>query len=1327
MSDDDSERSLLTDEEADGYLSAMAMKDWPRVLVVGSFDRPVTIYSQQVRALNIPYLLFRRGIVRLDDPVVVVGGGVAGLTAAAGLARLGAKVTLLEQREILCPLFEGCTVRWIHPYIYYWPLPGAQANRVEAALPLMSWRAGYVHDVNICLLEEWEKHKAAYGIQLVEGANVQFALPSRKPGEPRPGTMEISWKREGKTREYGTFSAVIFALGYGIETSELKKKCPCRSYWRNDDIAQAQLGGPKRYLVTGTGDGGVIDLLRIRWKRFRHHEILPTIEKLMLPAELNALTEELLRIENMAHRMRTQDRRNDGEISRYLHQEYGRLPVPAAVIQYVSKNLRTDTTAVLNGPFERAYQLGASVLNRFFLSLLDRVGDLDYRPDRISASHITKVDGDYQVYFQGQGYTEKFNEIVVRHGAESALQRSFKSVYDDTAPPGGFRASRAEPRQHWPDDAFDNIAKTTAVTQTSELTDFNDSHVATLVLAVDYLAICPEEEFPKAFNAFRKRYRESPLDCTEPPAGTSPGLLLAGTLLQREPPPPKGKAPWSTVHLYRFSGTWKPPQSTATALWDRVRVNDGAKIILTRYVSKVLPDETAYFPPPAFAEFITRLGWELSEAFHDALDYLLDRPQEDLQTELVLYCLLSGSAPDYVGVLNMLLKEYDRSERWWRDTGAPHSRKIEQAEVPLVQEEYLEHLVEINYRPIRTALTWYLKLRRQQCGYAWIAIHARAADLWSFWRDALQSYRSGATDASEWQELLRACPPDMMQDAWESLEDAPASVALNLLMSALVQAQPGDRKLADVLGAIRSSRRLQDLLVAENAALLNLAPTRRAQVVFSMRLPPLFSDDSSVYPDDLTVDADEARAGAHLWSQFSVVEKETLLLCRQVADGFLGETPALPGQMELASIDAERRNLLGVYADGGDGPLSSAAIAVLQATGHGDAGRLRGLLDSTDWRARQLALRLVAADADKQARVIAALSDIDYRCRLEAINQLAKLCAAGSAEQELLLGRSDDPSGPVRGRVVTLISEHGWTEGIPHLVKRLSDPWDDSRGPDEERSIARDAAHALRRLSPIPRKTLDQIVAFLALSKEATPDFEVHAALVSLLSEQPSAQAVPLLESVLRRLGRVGTMRRRIVVIAAYALASHIRLHEESRSIAHLPLLLELSGNKDGQLAGPSLLTLGMLTPKNSLQVPPILAAKKLGEKRNLVYLAGALLAGHASLNQLTVLSLANHPAAPLIRAVIANAAPSPEAREQFKSWLQTLAATEDGDVTLLLYSELREALRDATAADAAWKGIGKPSPHIADESGVSGPTNSEVDLLVASSASLMSSAGVAK
>jgi NADPH-dependent 2,4-dienoyl-CoA reductase/sulfur reductase-like enzyme len=113
--------------------------------VIGAFEGGITIYKQQVRALNLLYAIHLKAQLQRVSKIAVVGGGVSGVTAAAAAAALGYEVYLFERRPILLHLQHGCDTRWVHPHLYDWPDPGSE--RPYAELPLLNWRESTASEV----------------------------------------------------------------------------------------------------------------------------------------------------------------------------------------------------------------------------------------------------------------------------------------------------------------------------------------------------------------------------------------------------------------------------------------------------------------------------------------------------------------------------------------------------------------------------------------------------------------------------------------------------------------------------------------------------------------------------------------------------------------------------------------------------------------------------------------------------------------------------------------------------------------------------------------------------------------------------------------------------------------------------------------------------------------------------------------------------------------------------------------------------------------------------------------------------------------------------
>lgn len=129
--------ALLAQDIVDGA----TVRDRPNLFVIGSFDRRITFYSQQVRALSLVHALKELGYLHANPRIAVIGGGAAGVTAAAAAALVtGSQVVLFESADALLPLQSTTDRRRLDPHIYDWP--AHYTTDPIADLPILDWESG---------------------------------------------------------------------------------------------------------------------------------------------------------------------------------------------------------------------------------------------------------------------------------------------------------------------------------------------------------------------------------------------------------------------------------------------------------------------------------------------------------------------------------------------------------------------------------------------------------------------------------------------------------------------------------------------------------------------------------------------------------------------------------------------------------------------------------------------------------------------------------------------------------------------------------------------------------------------------------------------------------------------------------------------------------------------------------------------------------------------------------------------------------------------------------------------------------------------------------
>lgn len=405
-----SPRQLLTHMQVPGHSG---------LYLVGALERRVTVYSQQVRALNLVYSLFEQNHLEAGDAVAVIGGGVAGLTAAGGAARKGCRVTVFEKTSDTLHLFAGCKKRWLHPRIYDWPEPGSL--RADASdLEVLTWSTGMAGDVADHLRAQWDELGAAYGdrIEVLRGVTVSPPKPSADGAGPL-----LTWRPGAGVRR---FRVVILAVGFGIERTFPSLRP--QSYWHDEALDQSDHGAEKRYLVSGLGDGGLTDLVRACIPYFRHDEI---VKAFALDPDTNPaarkLADKLRQIEQEAfHREHAQKHEKVWEFlsNAYLND----MDDLAGFIDDELAKRPQVRQVMLNGPGDFPITLQASILNRLLASRLLRHGRADYWPGEIET--ITGTNADGWLVTLNNRTSERFDDVVIRHGTKPALAESFPATAD---------------------------------------------------------------------------------------------------------------------------------------------------------------------------------------------------------------------------------------------------------------------------------------------------------------------------------------------------------------------------------------------------------------------------------------------------------------------------------------------------------------------------------------------------------------------------------------------------------------------------------------------------------------------------------------------------------------------------------------------------------------------------------------------------------------------------------------------------------------------------------------------------------------------------------
>ena len=234
------------------------------------------------------------------------------------------------------------------------------------------------------------------------------------------GVTEVSIDRTNAERAIvkrkhnrDTYDVVVIAAGYGIERPPRSRTA---SYWRNDDLAQPVLDAEnkRRYLVSGTGDGGLIEVLRLTIQDFQHQRF---IQEVMYDKWL------FLQARNLKKKL--DKSKVPEEVSlvwkSFISGKHKSLKEPS----FLSLQ-RNDTRVYLNATKAYPSRTRAQMLHRLCVALLIRRGLVKYVEGKL-ISVYSDGSGEKVALIRGpRGDMHlQVNEVIERHDSEPTLDKLF--------------------------------------------------------------------------------------------------------------------------------------------------------------------------------------------------------------------------------------------------------------------------------------------------------------------------------------------------------------------------------------------------------------------------------------------------------------------------------------------------------------------------------------------------------------------------------------------------------------------------------------------------------------------------------------------------------------------------------------------------------------------------------------------------------------------------------------------------------------------------------------------------------------------------------------
>ncbi|OOG70027.1 hypothetical protein B0E45_14595 [Sinorhizobium sp. A49] len=406
--------------------------------VLGCFDRRITFYSQQVRALSLVHALHELGYLQNAPQIAVIGAGAAGLTAAAAAALASAgRVVLFETARELVPLQSATARRKLDPHIYDWPRD--DATDAIANLPILDWEAGASRSVRQDVVLEFEdiagrvagrlEKRTGHQVKQIRGVGTTYEIIyDRLDNAPGGGPAQNLSDR---------FDMVFLAIGFGLEPRETIRAIADTSYWSDAGVPTAEFAArpTPRFFISGNGDGGLIDFVAAASRDFDHRAMIRLIAE---HPGIQEIAGDLVAIDARARDAQT----NAVPFDMYaVYEAEIRERIEAiGLVGEVARRLRPGVQLTLQTEHPEIFTVNTSALNRLaaFATIKACETSDQWRFTHIHGQNVTRVEaytpdaGQPAFLLDCEGTRIEADEVIIRRGPKRAeARRPFIDVLGD--------------------------------------------------------------------------------------------------------------------------------------------------------------------------------------------------------------------------------------------------------------------------------------------------------------------------------------------------------------------------------------------------------------------------------------------------------------------------------------------------------------------------------------------------------------------------------------------------------------------------------------------------------------------------------------------------------------------------------------------------------------------------------------------------------------------------------------------------------------------------------------------------------------------------------
>ena len=253
---------------ADPFL--LAHQAGPRFFDLSGKLIPISIRDQMIRGRLLVDRAVGEKLIGSDSPLLVIGAGACGATAAIRAAELDVPTLLIDRDFDPFRRQENCRTRWIDPTQYDWPSEGwntGSFNWSGASMPLR-WSADRSRDIAV----GWTYDLAA-AVASMPGL-LTVAMRTRLDWPPAFFNDKVHLLLRSPAGSHRVVvGMVIVAVGGGDEETRAFRRGsppPAGAYrgfrfWEDEPFEdnQSGIGQDDHVLISGAGDGRSQDFLRL--------------------------------------------------------------------------------------------------------------------------------------------------------------------------------------------------------------------------------------------------------------------------------------------------------------------------------------------------------------------------------------------------------------------------------------------------------------------------------------------------------------------------------------------------------------------------------------------------------------------------------------------------------------------------------------------------------------------------------------------------------------------------------------------------------------------------------------------------------------------------------------------------------------------------------------------------------------------------------------------------------------------------------------------------------------------------------------------------------